>query len=159
MYFARACILAIFADHPAARKCTLTGSACPVCFTPEKKMSLAEQEPRHSLKRTHAHMMRRKTILTQMGNTGAPKAKERAKNLAASLGVNMDKVNAWNDANDNVEVKVFGPCEEKDNIFQCTPQPNLHGFDEGLVNKGNAGVLEATIKEAYENKGIKATQV
>jgi hypothetical protein len=33
MNMAKAIILAIFADHPAARKCCLCGSACPECFT------------------------------------------------------------------------------------------------------------------------------
>ena len=32
MNMAKAIILAIFADHPAARKCCLCGSACPQCF-------------------------------------------------------------------------------------------------------------------------------
>jgi hypothetical protein len=32
---AKAIILAIFCDHPAARKCCLCGSACPQCFTSE----------------------------------------------------------------------------------------------------------------------------
>ena len=33
MNMAKAIILAIFSDHPAARKCCLCGSACPQCFT------------------------------------------------------------------------------------------------------------------------------
>ena len=33
MNMAKAIILAIFCDHPAARKCCLCGSACPQCFT------------------------------------------------------------------------------------------------------------------------------
>ena len=33
MDMAKAIILAIFTDHPAARKCCLCGSACPQCFT------------------------------------------------------------------------------------------------------------------------------
>jgi hypothetical protein len=32
---AKAIILAVFCDHPAARKCCLCGSACPQCFTSE----------------------------------------------------------------------------------------------------------------------------
>ena len=35
MNMAKAIILAIFCDHPAARKCCLCGSACPQCFTSE----------------------------------------------------------------------------------------------------------------------------
>jgi len=33
MNMAKAIILAIYCDHPAARKCCLCGSACPQCFT------------------------------------------------------------------------------------------------------------------------------
>jgi hypothetical protein len=33
MNMAKAIILAIFSDYPAARKCCLCGSACPQCFT------------------------------------------------------------------------------------------------------------------------------
>jgi hypothetical protein len=33
MNMAKAINLAIFCDHPAARKCCLCGSACPQCFT------------------------------------------------------------------------------------------------------------------------------
>ncbi len=32
MYMAKAIILAIYCDHPAARKCCLCGSSCPQCF-------------------------------------------------------------------------------------------------------------------------------
>ena len=32
MNMAKAIILAIYCDHPAARKCCLCGSACPQCF-------------------------------------------------------------------------------------------------------------------------------
>jgi hypothetical protein len=33
MHFVKAIILAIYCDHPAARKCALWGSGCPQCFT------------------------------------------------------------------------------------------------------------------------------
>jgi hypothetical protein len=41
VYFPRAVLLAVYADFPAAQKILLTGSACPVCFTPEFQMALA----------------------------------------------------------------------------------------------------------------------
>jgi hypothetical protein len=159
MYFARACILAIYGDQPAARKCSLTGSACPVCFTPEKKMSLPAQEPRHSLKRTHDTMMRRQSILKRMATTGLPKANEKATNQAAYIGVNLLMVNAWSDHDAPAEEKVFGPCLWRDNIYQCLPQVTLHGMDEGLTQKCNHGALEAVILEAQANFGFTATKV
>jgi hypothetical protein len=41
VYLPRAVVLAVYADFPAAQKILLTGSACPVCFTPEFQMALA----------------------------------------------------------------------------------------------------------------------
>ena len=149
MYFPRACILAIFADQPAARKCSLTGSACPVCYTPEKRMALAEQEPRHAVLRTEANMQVRKRIFSLMSKASAPKANEMATKRAARVGVNFKVENAWYDGSAAGEAKVFGPCLKRDNIHQVLPQPNLHGFDEGLAQKTNLGVVEAFIVEAH----------
>jgi hypothetical protein len=39
VYFPRACIYAVYADHPAAVKCTLTHSCCPVCYTRMRDMA------------------------------------------------------------------------------------------------------------------------
>jgi hypothetical protein len=159
MYFSKACILAIFADQPAARKCSLTGSACPVCYTPETKMNLVEQEPRHAQMRTEANMTRRKHILTLMSEGEEAKAHELAISRAKRIGVNLDLPNAWYDGDAADEEKVYGPSLEKDNIFQILPQPNLHGMDEGLVQKTNLGVVMAIIKEAKLDQNIPATEV
>lgn len=159
LYFARACIMAIFADHPAARKCSLTGSACPLCFTPEKKMSQSQQEPRHSLMRTHENMNKRKRVIKLMATSGRRGANEKAHKIAARLGVNLDVDNAWNDTDAAVDEKVFGSCLRKDNIYQCIPQPNLHGMDEGVCCKCNSGVLEELMKEAKTSHNLDATKV
>jgi hypothetical protein len=39
VYFPKAVVLAVYADYPATQKITLTGSACPMWFTPLGKMS------------------------------------------------------------------------------------------------------------------------
>ncbi len=39
VYFPKAVVLAVYADYPATQKITLTGSACPMCFTRLGKMS------------------------------------------------------------------------------------------------------------------------
>ena len=190
VYFGRACILAIYADQPAAKKCSLTGSACPVCYTPAKHMARAEQEPRHMVLRNEENMRKRKRILTRMGesgtlifafiytfimlfillfiivfinifiimfivvffmyssSSGARGAKGKSLKKAKAMGVNLDVNNAWCDDDAEDAHRVFGPDKDKDNVWQCIPQPSLHGMDEGLVLKLNAGVLEALIKEA-----------
>ncbi len=40
---------------------------------------------------------------------------------------------------------IFGPNQEKDNIYQAVPQVTLHGFEEGLVQKLNHGVFETVV--------------
>ena len=44
LYFPRACIYAIYTDQPAATKCALTGSACPVCYTRQCDMACAKTQ-------------------------------------------------------------------------------------------------------------------
>jgi hypothetical protein len=39
MHMAKAIILAIYCDHPAARKCCLCGSACPQCFARQSEFA------------------------------------------------------------------------------------------------------------------------
>ena len=41
MNMAKAIILAIYCDHPAARKCCLCGSACPQCFASQPDFAKA----------------------------------------------------------------------------------------------------------------------
>ena len=159
LYFARACILAIYADQPAARKCSLTGSACPVCYTPEKKMDCAEQEPRYALKRNAANMANRKRILSLMANQPGRGQKDLANKRAKRLGVNLEVLNGFDEADAPIHERVFGPDRDKDNIYQQLPQVNLHGMDEGLTQKLNKGVVEACIKECAYHNGITATSV
>ena len=159
MYFARAAILAIYGDQPAARKCSLTGSACPVCFTPANKMSLLVQEPRYALKRTAANMNTRTRVLNVMKNGPGQGASDKAVKRAKRIGVNLDVTNAWADDKDGEECWVFGPDPVLDNIWQCLPQVTLHGMDEGLTQKANRGILEAVIIEAKSLLQLSATEV
>jgi hypothetical protein len=159
MYFARSCILAIYGDHPAARKCSLTGSSCPVCYTPQKLMAQAQQEPRHNVLRNSFNMSQRKIILKRMATTGIRGANERAQKRAKREGVNLAIENAWSEEHCQNEAMVFGPHLVKDNIWQNLPQLVMHGNDEGLIVKANAGTLHETITEAKDRLGISATEV
>ena len=56
VYFPKAVVLAVYADYPATQKITLTGSACPMCFTPVGKMSAGrayDNEVQYIPKMTH----------------------------------------------------------------------------------------------------------
>ena len=54
---------------------------------------------------------------------------------------------------------IFGPDKSKDNIYQAVPQVTLHGFEEGLVQKLNHGVLEAVVKFYHEEHNTPAAEV
>jgi hypothetical protein len=78
VYFARAVLLAIYADHPAAVKCSLTGSACPACFTQRTVMSEAPGPTGLQL-RTEQNMSNRRRRLLQQHDSGERGAKQKAK--------------------------------------------------------------------------------
>ena len=89
MYFPRAVILAIFADAPAATKCTLTGSACPVCYVPQRQMS-EENIVGASVKRNAASNARRKSQLLNMRRVlSADKMNERAASTVLKFTVKV----------------------------------------------------------------------
>ena len=126
MYFSRSCILAIHADHPAARKCKLTGSACPVCFTPETKMALAKQEPCYDQKRTNINMSQRKRVLIHMSKSNKKGANGSALKRAKRIGVNLHvEKNGWDDSDAPIHETVFGPSRTLDNVYQCMPQVKI----------------------------------
>jgi len=54
---------------------------------------------------------------------------------------------------------IFGPDKSKDNIYQAVSQVILHGFEEGLVQKLNHGVLEAVVQFYHEEHNILAAEV
>ena len=114
MYFPRAVILAIFADAPAATKCTLTGSACPVCYVPQRQMS-EENIVGASVKRNAASNARRKSQLLNMRRVlSADKMNERA----ASMGISLHMDNAWSIENEPQGEWVFGPDRNLDCVWQ-----------------------------------------
>jgi hypothetical protein len=156
VYFARACILAIYGDQPAATKCSLTGSACLVCFGQQRHFAAPPAEGT-TQKRTPANMKRRRDILNAMCNTGQAAARERAGKRAKRIGVSLDVVCGWTGG--HAHEWVFGPCPAQDNIYQCLPQVNLHGMDEGLIQKLNYGALELLIATGLSEFNRNATQV
>ena len=124
LYFSRAVILAIYADQPAATKCTLTGSACPVCYTSQSRM--AAPPPPSVKMRTDDNMHdRRKWLLEYKDRRNVVGASERAKKFGRKQGVQLGSLSPWSNrecrracAND----WVFGPDAVLDNVYQCMPQ-------------------------------------
>ena len=102
-------------------------------------------------------MKRRRDVLTAMSNTGQAAARERAGKRAKRIGVSLDVVCGWTGG--HAHEWVFGPSPSLDNIYQCLPQVNLHGMDEGLVQKLNYGALELLIATGLSEFNQNATQV
>jgi hypothetical protein len=48
---------------------------------------------------------------------------------------------------------------EKDSVWQSLPQVTLHGFDEGICQKLNFGMLEMAVSEAQGQRNMDATKV
>ena len=154
-YFPKAVILAIYADAPAAVDCTCTGSACPVCYMPKKYMS-APGTDQDDL-RTDTNMLRRQAVLRNMVHPTPPRrrvvgASKNAQNRSSMFGIPMKDLTVWSSIKDPDEDWVFGPNRSKDNVYQSTPQVNLHGMDEGLVAKANFGALMTFITHVMATK-------
>ena len=151
LYLARAVILAIYGDFPAARKITLTGSGCPQCFVPEDLFNVdngkAAREPR-----TRRAMKKRKRTLLLLSTTGTTACKENADKRARREGVDLYVENGMLGV-DNDKNWIFGAHPELDNVFQNMPQVSLHGMDEGLTSKLNLGCIQAVILELKEAPG------
>ena len=145
MYFARAVILAIYGDEPAAKKITLTGSGCVQCYVSQvnfnKDNGVAARVPRD-----RRSMKKRKRALLLMSTSGAPKCAATALEKACAAGVNLHVDNGmWgSDVDGNW---VFGPDPARDNVYQNMPQVSLHGMDEGLTAKLNLGCVRAAVAE------------
>ena len=157
VYFLRAVILAIYADQPAAVKCSLTGSACPTCFF--RKSVMADPPLGEMLKRTDAEMETKQRDFHRYANRGGRGDVARAKSRAKKIGVPWADLSPWSNSGRERSEWVFGPDPARDNIYQCLPQVSLHGMDEGLIQKLNFGVLGLYLKHRDAQYNESATQV
>lgn len=159
LYFSRACIYAVYADHPAAVKCTLTGSCCPVCYT--RKRYMASTKTNQLVYRNDRDMaVKKRKYLNILNDPETSRLRKKAaKKAAHSLGVALDGVNAFETAPELLDNWIFGPSLEFDNLYQSLPQVNLHGFDEGICQKLNFAMLEMAITEGKKRRNMDATEV
>ena len=156
VHFTRCYIMAIYGDAPAIAKCTLTGSACPVCFTPRRVMS---DEPAGFDLRCPASVYSKRAEILNARNLHGRGANEEAVSMSRELGVRLDVDNPWSPENAPDDEWVFGPDAALDNVWQACPQVSLHGMDEGLVQKLNFGALCTGIEDARCIHSVTKTQV
>jgi hypothetical protein len=156
MYFPRAVILAIYADHPAAVKCAVVGSACPQCFTHEGVMHLPPVSGRLHL-RTDGGVKRYRDTLCMLRDSGVRGARPRAQKRARKLGIPLHTTNPF--SREAGTTWVIGPDRQKDSIYQAIPQVVLHGCDEGCTAKLARGVVAYAIQQMCRRPGETSTSV
>ena len=156
MYFPRACILAIYADHPAAVKCLMVGKSCPQCYTSEGVMHLPPATGTLYL-RTERRTKRFRDTLCHLRDSRQPGASARATKRARKLGVNLNHTNPF--AKESGTTWVFGPHLDKDSVYQAVPQVVLHGCDEGTSAKLARGTTQLAIAEGCARHGENSTSV
>ena len=161
VYFPRAVLLAIYGDHPAVCKVTLTGSACPSCYTPRTRMAdppaTILNVPAGTLPlRTENGVWRRKRAVELMAETGAVAASETARKKACRLGIPLDIDSAFMQRPG--QPWLFGPNDTLDSLFQSVPQLTLHGFDEGIATKLAWAIMEVAVHEGAKTR-ISKTEV
>jgi hypothetical protein len=153
MYFARAVVLAIYADQPAAVKCSLTGSSCPQCYA--AKLDFADPPENGVLElRTVANMMTTKRTLEESLRTSRSAAERQlTRKRARTEGVSLRGLSAWcHSADEDIGRDwIFGPDPDLDCIYQNLPQVVLHGMDEGLTMKLCVGILRMAIAYSTED--------
>ena len=145
MYFARAVIMAVYGDHPAVRKSTLTGSACPTCFCPRKDFALDPPAAGWEMRNDGAVRGRKRNFRLLNASDNA-ETRKRAKKEASAEGVCVLTRNGWEVGAFSEHLNVFGPHPLLDNIFSSSPQVSLHGMDEGPVLKLCSACVECAIR-------------
>ena len=78
---------------------------------------------------------------------------------STQLGIDLYTSNAFVTKPHASHKWIFGPLPEKDSVWQSLPQVTLHGFDEGICQKLNFGMLEMAITEAQGRRNMDATKV
>jgi hypothetical protein len=152
MPFYKSIILAIYADYPAARNCTVTISACPQCFTRQRDMALPPPQTGFYLRRPKSIAATRRTVL-RVARTNPVKAAKHAHDM----GICRNITTGWQIAQDDDGFTPFGPDPDKDNSYQNVPQVMLHRMDEGLAMKLCIAVVQGTIAEAIATKNVNNT--
>jgi hypothetical protein len=85
--------------------------------------------------------------------------RQMARTNSHKLGIDMYTSNAFVTKPQDSHKWIFGPLPEKDSVWQSLPQVTLHGFDEGICQKLNFGMLEMAVTEAQRTRNMDATKV
>ena len=143
VHFRYACVVALYADIPAARKLLMTGSACNTCYLPCSRMGTpgacaAMRTWRNTTEKREAFLRR---IEQKDGETAEDVRRE-----ANVIGVELDTANAFETPEG--DMNIIGPCDDVDNPFAACPPVFLHGMECGTLMKLVSATLNHLISAA-----------
>jgi hypothetical protein len=144
IHFARATIIALYGDHPACVKSTVTGSGCPNCFVSWDEFGDMDSICRP---RTEDAMRVKKMSILARISARVPGDVQRARKEASKEGINLDIRNGWLSSPD--VPSCFGPDPNLDNVWLNSPSVMLHAMDEGFVEKFCAATVKWAIHDAF----------
>ena len=153
-HFARATIIALYGDHPACVKSTVTGSGCPTCFV--TKEDFGDVTTPIVLRTADNMRVRRAALLARIA-ARVPGDVSRARKEARLQGINLDIVNGWLSPPD--VPNCFGPDPDLDNVHANSPSLMLHALDEGIIEKLCAGIVRWAIYDGFTQHGYAAAVV
>ena len=155
VHFARATIIALYGDHPACVKSTLTGSSCPTCFQNAGQFanvsSVAEPRTEETMRQKKEFILNRIRARAAPGDIGL------ARKDARLQGINLDCDNGW--ISPPGVPSAMGPDPDKDNVWANSPSVALHSWDEGAVEKACAATVRHAVVDGHARHKLAATEV
>ena len=155
VHFARATIIALYGDHPACVKSTLTGSSCPTCYQNAGQFanvnSVAELRTEDSMRLKKQNILNRIRARATSGDIGL------ARKEARLHGLNLDCENGW--ISPAGVPSAMGPDPKKDNVWANSPSLVLHSWDEGAVEKVCAATVRHAVVDGHDRHNLAATEV
>ncbi len=104
--------------------------------------------------------LKKRNYKQNIENKDTPKERRQvARTNSTQLGIDMYTSNAFVTKPQESHKWILGPLPEKDSVWQSLPQVTLHGFDEGICQKLNFGMLEMAITEAQRRRNMDATKL
>jgi hypothetical protein len=152
IHFSRSTILALYGDHPACVKSTLTGSACPRCFIGHLEFANVHAMSELRTERNMDRKCEEYKARIAAGGGGVSDAKAKAN----YEGVHLTIRNGWISPLD--VPSCFGVDPDLDNVHGNSPSVMLHAFDEGQEKFGCEATIEWAIHDGAA-RGLAAAQV
>ena len=143
VHFRCACVVAMYADLPAARKLLLTGSACNTCYLPWNEMGTPGA---FAPLRTWGTMLHKRACFLDRIEAKEDETAADVRQEAKLTGVELEIENAL--LTPPGDMNVIGPCDDLDNPCSACPPVFLHGMECGTLMKLVAATMNHIVTAA-----------